>query len=690
MTNSFAFDGTITRDFEQGSRREWLEANGLGGWASGTISGAHTRRYHGLLVAATKPPVGRQVLLSKLAETLVVGDRRVELDANAYPGTVHPRGFEHLVEFALTPFPTFTYAAGGVRLRKTIVAIHGENTTVVVYELLEAGGEVELELRPLVAYRDYHALQHANDGIGFANASFRDGVFRARPYLGMPELLLSIPGARFSPRPDWYYRFEYAMERERGLDALEDLFSHGVFHRTLRPGERLGVVASIEDIAGRDPFELVERQRARRRIAADIVSPDEPVTRALALAADTFVVRRGEDLRTIIAGYPWFSDWGRDTMIALPGVCLATGRLDDARKILRAFAGSVSQGMLPNRFPDAGEAPEYNTVDATLWFFVAAWRYLEASGDEPFVVQELLPVFEDIVAWHERGTRYGIRVDDDGLLRAGAPGAQLTWMDAKVGEWVVTPRHGKPVEVQALWINALAILADLRKRAGQRAQGEGLAGRVGQLKARFVSVFWNDEAGYLYDVVDGERRDASIRPNALFTLALPFTLLPKDKAKRLLAVVEEKLLTPVGIRSLAPDEPSYRGRYEGGPAARDGAYHQGTVWSWLVGPYCDAVVRTLGAPGKTKARKALAGLVAHLQDAGLGTVSEIFDGDAPHAPRGCPSQAWSVAELLRAHRETAVAPRKRTYKLVTPKGSDPVSGGTRKKRDSIAVPEKGA
>ena len=685
---TISFDASITRDFEAGSRREWLEANGLGGFASGTISGAHTRRYHGLLVAAARPPVGRHVLLSKLAETLVVGDRRFELDANAYPGAVHPRGFEHLVEFALTPFPTFTYAAGGARLRKTIAAVHGENTTVVVYEVLEAEAEVVLELRPFIAYRDAHALQHANDGIGFANASFHDGLFRARPYPGMPELFLSVPGARFEARPDWYYRFEYALERERGLDALEDLFSHGVFHRTLGAGERLGVIASIDADATRDPFELVERQRARRRIAADIVSADDPVTRTLALAADTFVVRRGEDLRTIIAGYPWFSDWGRDTMIALPGTCLATGRLDDARKILRAFAGSVSEGMLPNRFPEGGEPPEYDSVDAALWFFIAAWRYLEASGDEPFVVQELLPVLEEIVARHERGTRHGVRVDDDGLLCAGAPGVKLTWMDAKIGDWVVTPRHGKPVEVQALWINALAILAELRKRGGRRAQGEGLAVRVGQLKDRFVSVFWNEEAGYLYDVVDGERRDASIRPNALFALALPFLLLPKDKAKAVLAVVEAKLLTPVGLRSLAPDDPSYRGRYEGPPAVRDAAYHQGTVWSWLIGPYVEAVVRTLGAPGKARGRKALSGLVAHLQDAGLGTISEIFDGDAPHTPRGCPSQAWSVAELLRAHRETSVAPRKRPYKLVTPKGSDTFSKSARKKGPG-AFSEKG-
>jgi predicted glycogen debranching enzyme len=353
-------------------------------------------------------------------------------------------------------------------------------------------------------------------------------------------------------------------------------------------------------------------------------------------------------------------------MIALPGVCLATGRTDDAKKILRAFARSVDAGMLPNRFPDGGEAPEYNSVDATLWFFVAAHRYLEATGDEAFVLGELLPVLEDIVAWHERGTRHGIRVDDDGLLHAGDAGAALTWMDAKVGDWVVTPRRGKPVEVQALWYNALSILADLEKRAGRGDESATLLARAKRVKERFVETFWNADASCLFDVVDGDRKDASIRPNQIFAISLPHALLPKDKARAVLAVVEDKLVTPFGLRSLAPDDPSYRGRYEGGPASRDASYHQGTVWSWLLGPYADALVKTHGAIGKAKARKAIEGLAPHLLEAGLGTISEIFDGDAPHAPRGCPSQAWSVGEALRVVKDFAVAVRKRPYKVVTP------------------------
>ena len=659
------FDKSVTNDLDRAASREWMEANGLGGWASGTIAGCHTRRYHGLLVAATHPPVGRMVLLSKLAETLIVGESRVELDTNRYPGAVHPHGFEALSGFSIDPFPTFIFEAEGARLVKTVAAAHGENTTIVTYALESATGPVTLELRPLIAFRDYHALQHANDSLRFADATFRDGVFRARPYAGGPELFLSVPGAEFEARPDWYFRFEYALELERGLDAHEDLFSHGVFRVTLAPGERVGLLASAGDVGGRDAFDLLAKQRTRRRLVAEASVEGDELARSLALAADAFVVRRGDDLRTIIAGYPWFTDWGRDTMIALPGICLATGRHEDAKKILRAFANSVDRGMLPNRFPDDGEAPEYNTVDATLWLFVAVRRYLDASGDERFVLDEMLPVLEEIVSWHERGTRYGIRMDTDGLLRAGEPGVQLTWMDAKVGDWVVTPRQGKPVEIQALWINALAILADLRSRAGRDAAE--LGARVRTATERFAEIFWNETDGCLYDVVDGTYRDASIRPNQIFALSLPYPLLPKDKARKVLAVVEAHLLTPVGLRSLAPSDPMYCGRYEGGPRERDGAYHQGTVWSWLLGPYADALVKTHGALAKPRARKALSAIAPHLLEAGLGTVSEIFDGDAPHAPRGCPAQAWSVGEILRAWIDSTPAAKKKPYKVVTPK-----------------------
>jgi glycogen debranching enzyme len=635
-----SFDATVTHSLDNSASLEWLEANGLGGWASGTIAGCHTRRYHGLLVAATHPPVGRMVLLSKLAETVAIGGERFELDTNRYAGAVHPHGHELLESFTLDPMPTFVYEAGGVKLRKTVAAIHGENTTVVFYDVLEAPAPFTLELRPLIAFRDHHALQRANDGIRFANASFADGVFRARPYDGAPELFLQVAKASFSAKPDWYFKFEYARELERGLDAHEDLFCYGAFHRQLAKGDRFGVIVSTGDVAGRDPQTLIAGERARRELVAGDAE-DGATVRSLVLAADAFVVR--------------------------PGLCLATGRYDDAKRILRASARAVDHGMLPNRSPEAGDAVEFNTVDAALWFFVAGHRYLESSGDEEFVLGELLPAFEDILAWHERGTRHGIRVDEQGMLYAGEPGVQLTWMDAKVGDWVVTPRRGKPVEIQALWYNALCILADLRKRAGNTSGAASLMTRAKKVKDCFVEEFWNAEAGCLFDVVDGERRDASIRPNQILALSLPYPLLPKDKARAILSVVEAKLLTPYGLRSLAPDDPAYRGRYEGDPSVRAVSYHQGTVWSWLLGPYADALIKTGGAVGKTKARKLIEGLAPHLQEAGLGTISEIFDGDAPHAPRGCPAQAWSVGEVLRVFKDSMVPAKKRPYKVVTPK-----------------------
>ncbi len=630
-------------DFDELSSLEWLEANGLGGWASSTVAGAHSRRYHGLLVAALEPPVGRTVLVSKLDETLHVEGGAFELSSNRYPGAVHPRGFEHLVSFDRGLFPVFEYAAGGVRLRKTVAAVHGENTTLVVYELLE-GGPARLDLRPFLTRRDYHALGPAWD---FSpEAAFEEGVLRHA------DACIRAPGSEFHAAPDWYHRFEYEVERRRGLDSEEDLWTPGVLTRELAPGQRWGIVISTADPRDRDAEALLEQERQRREdVLARLPAQDE-LTRTLGLAADQFVVRRGNDLRTIIAGYHWFSDWGRDTMIALPGLCLATGRHDDARKILRAFAESASEGMLPNRFPDRGETPEYNTVDATLWFFVAIAKYLEATGDEAFVRGEILPVLRDVVEWHDRGTRYGIHVDDDGLLSAGEPGVQLTWMDAKVGDWVVTPRQGKAVEINALWYNALAVLAALEDQLGDAADAKALRSRAERVRRRFGRLFWNEELGCLYDVVcadriDGSHLDDAIRPNQLLALSLPHPLLPKTKARKVLSVVEKELVTPVGLRSLAADHPDYRPVYSGDQLSRDGAYHQGTVWGWLLGPYLTALVRYRGAAGKKKAGRLVEQAAGHLSEAGVGTFSEIFDAEAPHTPRGCIAQAWSVAELLR-------------------------------------------
>lgn len=635
------FSSDTLYDFDQVRSLEWLETNGLGGYASSTVSGAHSRRYHGLLVASLRPPVERRVILSKLEETVIIKDQRFELGANQYPGAVHPQGYDFLTHFERGLFPVFTYATKEFTIRKTIAAIQGENTTVVVYDVLDAVDQFSVELLPLSSARDFHSLSGANSAIHPGHV-FERGIFRTKNYHDSPELFISVPGAEFVAENNWYYNLEYSIEQYRGLDFQEDLFSHGKFTVTLRKGSTLGIIISTEDPTGKNALTLLARETKRRKKITDAFSDNNLQT--LALAADQFIVKRGQDLKTIIAGYHWFSDWGRDTMIALPGLCLVTGRFDDAKKIIRAFADSVSEGMLPNRFPDYGEAPEYNTVDATLWFFVAIYRYLQYTNDGKFV-NSLIPILEDIVAWHFKGTRYGIRVDDDGLIAAGVDGVQLTWMDAKVGDWVVTPRKGKAVEINALWYNAICILAELKSENEGDKRYTDLASRI---KANFSKTFWNEADGYLYDFVDGNNKNEDLRPNQVYALSLPFKLISKEKSLKVLNRLTEKLLTPKGLRSLSQDHREYKARYGGDPWHRDGAYHQGTVWSFLLGGYIDALVHLKGASGTADAKALLNKFFEHLGEGCIGSVSEIFDAEAPHRPRGCMAQAWGVGEILRA------------------------------------------
>jgi glycogen debranching enzyme len=605
-------------------RGEWLETNGIGGYASSTIAGLNTRRYHGLLVAATKPPVGRMVLLSKLEETLVVDGRRYELSANQYPGMVHPQGYLYLKEFRQDPFPVFVYEVEGIEIAKSVFMVRGENTTVVQYAV-RAPAACMLELRPLIAFRDYHATTHANGALDARFEMDGDSV-KLSPYGGLPSMYLNHSGAEIQPAGVWYRNFEYERERERGLDFREDLFNPLVMVFDLRGEASVSVAASTE------------RRPAHAAAPALVSGPP------LARAADQFIVRRGSH-NTVIAGYHWFGDWGRDTMIALPGLTLATGRCDCAKSILLAFAGYVDRGMLPNRFPDAGETPEYNAADATLWYFEAVRALAACTGDYDFVRDNLYGVLADIVGWHERGTRYGIRMDTDGLLHAGEPGVQLTWMDAKIGDWVVTPRIGKPVEIQALWYNALRVMEDLAGRYGHAGDGDRYGAIAGRARDSFTPLFWNAAAECLYDVVDGEARDASMRPNQIFAVSLFHKMLPADKAKAVVDAVARDLLTPYGLRTLAPGDARYRGRYEGDAASRDSAYHQGTVWPWLMGPFVDAYLHVYG-----RAPDCLGELRRYAAEEGLGQVPEVFDGDAPHRAGGCIAQAWSVAELLRAVR----------------------------------------
>ena len=648
-------------DLDAALRREWLETNGLGGFASSTIIGLNTRRYHGLLVASTKPPVGRVVMLSKLEETLFIESQPFDLSANRYPGVVHPQGFRYFKQFRLDPFPVFTYEIEGIEIEKTVFMIHGENSTVVHYELKknnhpERIKNLRLELRPLIAFRDYHSTTHENGAIN-REIEQRPGLATLTPYQGLPSLHLSHNAVELKKTGDWYRNFEYDVERERGLDFSEDLFNPCVLRFDLRLRRQASVIASADPYhaAPHDVAQVAEYRQAeitRRRNVAVSSPIEDAFAQDLTNAADQYIVSRG-DQKTVIAGYHWFSDWGRDTMIALPGLTLPTGKPEVARSILRTFAQHVDQGMLPNRFPDAGETPEYNTVDATLWFFEAARAYLAYTGDLEFVRDELYPVFADIVSWHVRGTRYGIKVDSSGLLSSGEPGVQLTWMDAKVGDWVVTPRRGKPVEIQALWYNALCIMEDLARKFADEPGQKRYRNMATVASWSFNRLFWNEKTGCLYDVTNGAPPDPSIRPNQIFAVSLTHSMLSPERAKCVVQKVQEHLLTPYGLRSLAPTDPQYRGRYTGGPVERDGAYHQGTVWPWLMGPFITAYVKVNGGSdaARRQANEWLAPLREHLTDGGLGHISEIFDGDTPQLPRGCIAQAWSVAEILRAYVE---------------------------------------
>ncbi|HEX7588471.1 MAG TPA: amylo-alpha-1,6-glucosidase [Anaerolineae bacterium] len=647
----------ICRDLNQALSREWIVTNGLGGYASSTIIGANTRRYHGLLVAALKPPAARTMLLSKLDEEVEVAGSTYRLGTNEYEsGTIYPDGYLFLSRVELDGMiPSFIYSAASFTLTKTVWMEQGRNTTYIRYALALSSQSIQLTLLPLCTYRDFHTEVRGSIDWHFQVDQQGDTVsFTAHPD-AVPLHLITSPAANFVPLDLWYWRFRHRVELERGLDSVEDLNLPGLLRARLEPGESITVIATTESAAAvdRDVAEAFKRAHSRQETLTR--SARDGFERQLFVAADQFLVQRtvGQTaLHTLIAGYPWFGDWGRDTMIALEGLTLLTGRYSEAKDILRAFARYVDQGMLPNRFPDAGvdAAPvEYNTVDATLWYFHAIDRHLAATGDAT-VLNELFPVLVSIVEWHVKGTRYNIHLDRaDGLLYAGAPGVQLTWMDAKAGDWVVTPRIGKPVEINALWYRALTLMAKWAKRLGQSPSP--YSDLAAHTRASFGR-FWYADGGYLYDVIDTPNgSDASLRPNQLFVISLADDLVSPDQARSVLGVVTQSLLTPKGLRSLSPHDPEYHSLYRGDRAARDGAYHQGVVWAWLMGAYVDAHLKVHGNPAQ--ARTLLADWQSSLSNDGIGTLGEIFEAEPPFRPVGCFAQAWSVAEVLRAWRKTA-------------------------------------
>jgi predicted glycogen debranching enzyme len=641
-------------DLVTAERREWLVTNGIGGYASGTVAGVLTRRYHGLLVAALQPPVGRTLLLTKLDEAATYAGRSYPLFANRWAqGDVEPCGFHHLQRFHLEgTIPVWTFACADALLEKRIWMAPGANTTYVRYHLTRASGPVELHLKAIVNHRDHHGNTRAGE-LTLSVESVDHGLLVTSPDDNVALTLRSDNGQATLDHV-WYRGYHLALEAYRGLNPVDDNLYAGCFRATLQPGDSVTVVASTSlDPVLDGAAALVERRSYEEGLLAQSGLDAAPASiRHLMLAADQFVVRRPlpdeSDGLSVIAGYHWFSDWGRDTMIALPGLALATGRADVAARILRTFAHFVDRGMLPNRFPDRGEPPEYNTVDATLWLFEAIRTACDTTGGD-CLLRDLFPVLQEIVGWHVRGTRYGIGLDPaDGLLRAGEPGVQLTWMDAKVDDWVVTPRTGKPVEINALWYNALRCMAGFARRLDESPDRyEELAGRA---RVGFER-FWNAEADYCYDVIDGPNGDdPALRPNQLFAVSLPHSPLTPEQQRAVVDACSRHLLTAHGLRSLAPDDPAYVGRYGGGRHRRDAAYHQGTVWGWLIGPFVTAHLRVHRDP--QLARSFLAPLLHQLATHGVGSLSEIFDGDPPFTPRGCIAQAWTVAEVLRAWRET--------------------------------------
>lgn len=635
----------IISDLESGTTREWIDTNGIGGYASGTISGANTRRYHGLLVAATKPPLGRVVMLSKLDETIVVDGERFEISTNQYPGAIHPTGYRYLKGFRLDPFPIWTYRVGEIEVEKKAFMVHGENTTVVSWSVKGRRNrrKISLEVRPLISSRDFHQLRVSTEDLD-ASVDIQGGTVSMRPSAEFPPLVLHSNSLIIDPTGYWYRNFEYSIERERGFDHGEDLYQPCTL--TFDLAKSAIVIASTER-RNPDAAKDLEKGELERREQLQLgLELRSDLQCQLVAAADQFIVDRGSG-KTVIAGYHWFSDWGRDTMIALPGLTLATNRPDIAKSILIEFSGHISEGMLPNRFPDEGELPEYNTVDATLWYFEAIRAYAKKTGDFDLVRERLYDKLVDIIEWHVRGTRYQIHVDTDGLLYAGEPGVQLTWMDAKIGDWVVTPRAGKAVEIQALWYNALCIMADLASRFDDEGRRLSYTSMAEIAKESFCRQFWNEDQHCLYDVVNGDERDASIRPNQIFAVSLRNSILTGERARRVVEKVEAELLTPVGLRSLSPSDHRYVAKYEGSPFERDAAYHQGTVWGWLIGAFVDAYRKVYPDNSEIRVNEMIGGFQKHLTQAMVGQISEIFDADAPFRPRGCAAQAWSVAELLR-------------------------------------------
>lgn len=635
-------------DLQHCLRREWLECNGRGGYASASILDANTRKYHGLLVLALAQPPGRFVLLAKMESALQCQGQVYELSVNCYPGAVYPHGFWHLQSFQGHEQPTWCWNMDGVILRRSLMLVHGQDTVLLRYELVEAPAPVTLRLRPALAYRDYHCLTHENAYLN-GTVSGTGDVFHMTPYQGLPPLYFDAERpTRFVPSGYWLRQVEYPREQERGLECHEDLYCPGEFEFQLEAGAdlimRVGIAAPVAPAR-----EIWQWENRRRLIAAREHQYDDRALAALKANAERFLVRNTRGELSVIAGYPWFGEWGRDTMISLPGLTFFSEREAEGFEVLRTYASYERDGLLPNYLNPGNEGHAYNSIDASLWFFWAVQMYLERQGDPQAVRRDLLPALDHVVAAYLEGKVPHAQLDDDGLIWAGDENTQLTWMDARVNGRPVTPRHGLAVEINALWYNALSFYLEFHK-----AQGLPFDLRAKELrqmiKEVFAERFWLEDEGYLADVVNHQGPDHALRPNQLFALSLPYSALDRRRMRSVVKQVKASLVTPYGLRTLAPGHPAYRGRYEGGPDERDGAYHQGTVWPWLVGHFAGACLRVAADPAEEKRwlRQAFEPLYTqHLHENGLLGISEVFDGDEPQRPEGCIAQAWSVAEVIR-------------------------------------------
>ncbi len=659
--NPISLSEAVCRNLDASKNLEWLCTNGLGSYASGTVSGISTRKYHGYLVAALRPPIERYVLWSHVEDRVVIGEKGYPLSTNEFPGVIEPTGYRLIAGFQQTAGPVWDFRCGDVVIRKSLILPYHQQAAILRYELVDPPTkrqEIRLLALNMLSGRHFHTTTTAENRLNWGRSGNpADSEALAFKAVGCPfELFFTHNAASFHDGPSWWYNFVLSQETQRGYPDRDDLWTPGALEFLLKPGRPAFIIASTKPINRVEHSALVLKEQARwQKISESPIagSPYTPLLETLFAAADQFVVRRATDKqqhqkKSVIAGYPWFEDWGRDTFISLPGLTLVTGRPDAAREILTTFADHIEGGLVPNRFPDDADKPDYNTVDASLWFIHAAYQYWRYTGDAAFLSDYLFTPMTRIIDAYQHGTTFGIHMDSDGLMMAGEPGCNLTWMDAKIGDYVVTPRYGKPVEISGLWYNAVCIMRLIAEMRTDKPRQRQMAQIAALIEKNFPAKFWFAAGGYYADVLGpGDQPDTRLRPNQLIAASLPFSPVPEAHLRAMVDSARTTLLTPMGLRTLAPGSPGYCGRYQGDQPSRDHAYHQGTAWPWLIGPFVSAFVRAYPDSAAEQRFAFIQPLQDHLNNYGLGSICEVADGDAPHQPRGCIAQAWSVAEMLR-------------------------------------------